>query len=302
MVVITRVRKSTVGLAALALAVGLVACTSQAPPSGAPTRSAPPGSHETPPQTTRPSAAPGAHDPVWHYEGDEGPQHWGDLSPAFAACRDGRAQSPVDITLPVARGVTEALRLRFPAAALRIAHHEHVADGINNGHTIQVNYDDGDTLDLGETAYELVQYHFHNPSEHLLSGRRFPMEMHFVHRSTTGALAVVAVLIEEGWHNRAFEPVWANLPRTPGVETHYEHVKVDVDALLPAVRTSYRYEGSLTAPPCTEGVKWIVLTMPIELDTAQIRAFTDLIHGNSRPVQPLNGRTVVADLVAMTAR
>jgi len=250
----------------------------------------------------RPSAAPDAGDPDWHYEGPEGSEHWGELSPQFAACRDGRAQSPIDITLPVARGVTEALRLQFPPATLRIAHHEHIADGINNGHTIQVNYDDGDTLFLGETAYELVQYHFHNPSEHLLSGRRFPMEMHMVHRSAAGALAVVGVLIEEGGHNRAFEPVWSNLPKTRGVETHYEHVKVDVDALLPAVRTSYRYDGSLTTPPCTEGVKWILLTMPIELDAAQIHAFTNLMHDNSRPVQPLNGRTVGADMVAMTSR
>ncbi len=289
------------GAAALVVAVAVAACNREAP-----TRTLPPGvepaAHATPPPATRPSVAPEPHDPVWHYDGEEGPEHWGDLSPAFSACRDGRAQSPIDIVLPARGGLTPALKLQFPAATLRIAHHEHVADGINNGHTIQVNYDDGDTLFLGDTAYELVQYHFHNPSEHLLSGRRFPMEMHMVHRSASGGLAVVAVLIEEGWHNRAFEPVWANLPRTKGVETHYEHVKVDVDALLPAVRTSYRYDGSLTTPPCTEGVKWIVLTMPIELDTAQIRAFTDIIHGNSRPEQPLNGRTVVADMVAMTSR
>ena len=118
-----------------------------------------------------------------------------------------------------------------------------------------------------------------------------------VHRSASGDLAVVAVLIEEGRPNRAFDPVWGNLPRTRGVETHYEHVMVDVDALLPAVRTSYRYDGSLTTPPCAEGVKWIVLTTPIELGTDQVRAFTGLIHDNNRPLQPLNGRTVIADMV-----
>jgi carbonic anhydrase len=283
----------------LACAVTLVAAACGTGPASPPEGSAP---AQGPRASTRPSAAPDEGDPEWHYEGHEGPEHWAELNPRFAACRDGRAQSPIDITLPVARGVASALKLQFPAATLRIAHHEHVADGINNGHTIQVNYDDGDTLLLGETAYGLVQYHFHNPSEHTLSGRRFPMEMHMVHRSAMGQLAVVGVLIEEGWHNRAFEPVWANLPRTKGVETHYEHVKVDVDALLPAVRTSYRYDGSLTTPPCTEGVKWIVLTMPIELDPEQIRAFTDLIHDNSRPVQPLNGRTVGADIVALTGR
>jgi len=250
-----------------------------------------------PQPVARPSVAPAAADPVWHYDGEEGPDHWGELSPAFASCRDGRMQSPIDITLPTQGGVPPALRLQFPPASLRIAHHEHVADGINNGHTIQINYDDGDTLALGETAYELVQYHFHNPSEHTFSGRRFPMEMHMVHRSASGDLAVVAVLIEEGRHNPAFDPVWGNLPRARGVETHYEHVTVDVDALLPLVRTSYRYDGSLTTPPCSEGVKWVVLTTPIELGTDQVRAFTGLIHDNSRPLQPLNGRTVIADMV-----
>jgi carbonic anhydrase len=274
----------------LACAVALVAAACGTGPASPPEGSAP---AQEPRASTRPSAAPEEGDPAWHYEGHEGPEHWGELNPKFAACRDGRAQSPIDITLPVARGVTSALKLQFPAATLRIAHHEHVADGINNGHTVQVNHDDGDTLFLGETAYGLVQYHFHNPSEHTLSGRRFPMEMHMVHRSAAGTLAVVGVLIQEGGHNRAFEPVWSNLPKTRGVETHYEHVKVDVDALLPAVRTSYRYDGSLTTPPCTEGVKWIVLTMPIELDAAQIHAFTDVMHDNSRPVQPLNGRPSV---------
>ncbi len=251
-----------------------------------------------PPQpSARPSAAPAPDDPVWHYDGDEGPEHWGELSPQFAICRDGRRQSPVDIAAPVRGGVTPRLTLQFPSASLRIAHHEHVADGLNNGHTIQINYDDGDTLVLGDTPYELVQYHFHNPSEHTFSGRRFPMEMHMVHRATSGALAVVGVLIADGRHNRAFEPVWANLPRAKGVETHYEHVRVDVDALLPASHTSYRYDGSLTTPPCTEGVNWIVLTTPIQLDRTQIDAFEALIHGNNRPLQPLNGRVVVSDLV-----
>lgn len=286
-------------LAVIVVAVWAAAC-SPAPPAEAPGASSRPG--EPPPPVSRPAVSPADDDPEWHYEGAEGPEHWGELSPRFAACRDGRAQSPIDIALPVARGMTPALKLHFPPATLRIAHHEHVADGINNGHTVQINYDDGDTLTLGDASYDLVQYHFHGPSEHTLSGRRFPMEMHMVHRSSSGELAVVGVFVAEGWHNRAFEPVWANLPAQKGVETHYEHVMVDVDALLPAVRTSYRYDGSLTTPPCSEGVKWVLMTMPIELDAAQVRAFTALIHDNSRPLQPLNGRPVVADMVAMSSR
>lgn len=247
--------------------------------------------------TRRPSTAPRDEDPVWHYEGAEGPEHWGALSPAFATCRSGRNQSPVDL-VPAASAVPPRIvTFQFPPASLRIAHHEHVADGINNGHTIQINYDDGDTLTLGDTPYALVQYHFHDPSEHTVAGRRFPMEMHMVHRSATGELAVVGVLIERGRHNAAFDPVWTNLPTKKGVETHYEHVMVDVDALLPASRTSYRYHGSLTTPPCTEGVEWIVLATPIALDTPQLDAFSHLIHANARPVQPLHGRTILTDTV-----
>ncbi len=246
---------------------------------------------------TRPSAAPADGDPVWHYEGAEGPEHWGDLSPAFATCQAGRQQSPIDIQNAVKGEYVPKLELEFPAASLRIAHHEHVADGINNGHTIQINYPDSDTLNLGDDPYELVQYHFHHPSEHAIDGRRFPMEMHLVHRDRAGDLAVVGVLINEGAHNAAFDPIWANLPKAKGVETHHEHVHVDVDALLPKSRTSYRYEGSLTTPPCKEGVKWFVLTDPIELDANQIHTFEALIEHNSRPVQPMHGRLVVSDVV-----
>jgi carbonic anhydrase len=253
--------------------------------------------------STRPSVAPANGDPEWHYEGPARPERWGTLSPRFAACGAGRAQSPIDLAAPAMTAAADALGLRLPSAALRIAHHEHVADGINNGHTIQVNVDDGDTLYLGDSAYALVQYHFHHPSEHTLDGRRFPMEMHLVHRSATGDLAVVGVLVAEGAADHpAFAPIWANLPVAKGVETHYAHVQVDVDAMLPAARTSYRYDGSLTTPPCTEGVRWVVLNVPIELSAAQIHAFVELIGDNSRPLQPLNGRTVATDLVQTLER
>jgi carbonic anhydrase len=282
------VTRTAIVLATVALAVSCKGGPASAARHAAPARRA---------ATVRRAATPRADEPVWHYEGEAGPEHWGELSPRFAACRAGRRQSPIDVPATIRGGLTPALRLQFPPATLRIAHHEHVADGINNGHTVQINYDDGDTLTLGDAAYELVQYHFHDPSEHTLAGRRFPMEMHLVHRARSGELAVVGVLIEEGRHNRAFDPIWANLPTEKGVEKHYEHVKVDVDALLPSVHASYRYNGSLTTPPCTEGVKWVVLTTPIALDAAQIQAFTRLMLGNSRPVQPLNGRTIVADVV-----
>jgi carbonic anhydrase len=252
--------------------------------------------------TTKPAVTPAAGDPVWHYEGAEGPQRWGSLSPKFAACGEGRAQSPIDIGEAASVAESPTLKLRYPTAALRIAHHEHVADGINNGHTVQINYAGGDTMTIGDQAYALVQYHFHNQSEHTIKGKHYPMEMHLVHKSADAKLAVVGVLIEEGAHNAAFDPIWSNLPAQKGVETHYPHVNVDVDALLPAKRSSYRYDGSLTTPPCSEGVTWVVMTTPIQLSADQIQAFTKVIHDNNRATQPLNGRRVVTEPVLVASR
>lgn len=250
-----------------------------------------------PQERTRPSVA-AADAPVWHYEGAEGPANWGKLSPAFAACAEGRAQSPIDITKPSPSGRLAELKTTLPPAMLRIVHHAHMADGINNGHTIQINYSEGDTLAIGGKPYQLVQYHFHAPSEHTIDGRHYPMEMHMVHKAADGQLAVIGVFIEEGPHNSAFDPVWGSLPREKGVETHLAAVIVDVDRLLPASRTTYRYEGSLTTPPCSEGVAWLVMTTPITLSAEQIGQFTAIVKANNRPVQPLNGRTVATDKLA----
>jgi carbonic anhydrase len=126
------------------------------------------------------------------------------------------------------------------------------------------------------------------------------MEVHFVHKSASGALAVVGVFVEQGKHNAAFAPIWANLPSQKSVESHFEHVQVNVDDLLPHSTKSYRYEGSLTTPPCSEGVKWIVMKSPIQLSAQQIKKFTSLIKGNNRPVQSLNHRVTVTDAVAET--
>ena len=145
-----------------------------------------------------------------------------------------------------------------------------------------MNYPGADTLTLGGVAYQLNQYHFHSPSEHTVDGKRFPMEMHLVHKSADDKLAVVGVFIAEGAHNSAFDPVWANLPGQKGVETHYPALKIDVDALLPTVRTSYRYDGSLTTPPCSEGVSWIVMTTPIRA----LERTAGGIHASHRPQQP----------------
>jgi len=235
--------------------------------------------------------------PEWHYEGAEGPEAWGHLDSAWNACGAGKNQSPIDISNEKAVSLP-ALRTTFGPAELRIVHHAHVADAINNGHTIQVNYTDGDTLLVGDKSFLLRQFHFHAPSEHTLDGRHFPMEMHLVHQAEDGTLAVIGVFIAEGEHNMALDPIWENLPDQRGEERHHPSVRVDVNELLPASHRSYRYDGSLTTPPCSEGVHWIVLASPIELSAVQIGAFASLLGHNNRPIQPLAGRVIVADTVA----
>jgi carbonic anhydrase len=281
--------------ATAALVLGLAGCS--APPVEQSQGAAP----ATPRVTTRASVAPAAGDPVWHYEGAEGPANWGTLSPKFAACGEGTSQSPIDIAETVAGTEALAVTTNLMPGALKIAHHEHVADGINNGHTIQINYDGGDELTIGRDTYALVQYHFHHQSEHTVKGRHYPMEMHLVHKSESGTLAVIGVFIEEGAHNAAFDPIWNNLPSQKGIETHYPHVNVNVDELLPTNRASFRYDGSLTTPPCSEGVRWIVMRTPIRLSADQIKAFTAIIHDNNRPTQPLNGRPVLTEAVSIAS-
>ena len=246
------------------------------------------------------AATPPAGDPVWGYEASEDPSKWGSLSPKWAVCDGGKMQSPIDIEKTAKADLPE-LRAEFKPAALKIVHHEHMADVINTGHSIQVNYTEGDTLKVGAEEFELLQYHFHSPSEHTVGGKHFPLEMHMVHKSANGKLAVVGVFIEEGKHNSAFDPVWSNLPSSKSVQHHLEHVTVDVNQLLPTRKTTYRYDGSLTTPPCSEGVKWIVMTDPVQVSARQINAFRNVMKDNNRPVQPLNGRKVVTDLIAETS-
>ena len=248
------------------------------------------------PQVETRSVPPPHDTPNWSYEGKNGPRFWGKLDPIFSVCDKGRNQSPIDIAKTSSAKLPK-LRADFSPAKLQIVHHEHIADEINNGHTIQINYTEGDTLTIGDTNYELIQFHFHAPSEHTIHGKHYPMEVHFVHKSPSGALAVVGVFIEQGAHNKAFDPIWENLPKQKGVESHFEHVSVDVDSLLPHSHKSYRYDGSLTTPPCSEVVNWIVMQSPIQLSKEQIKTFTSIITGNNRPVQPLNHRVTVTDAV-----
>jgi carbonic anhydrase len=215
----------------------------------------------------------------WSYEGETGPEAWG------ATCETGAMQSPVNL----ADAVREPLpgpTFRYGPAPLEV---------VNLGHTLQVNYAPGNTLALGNEVYQLLQYHFHTPAEHLLRGRDFPMALHLVHRNAAGQLAVVGVLIEEGTESAALRPLFADLPATEGQVRRDPAALLNPAALLPRDQTNFRYPGSLTTPPCTEGVQWIVMAEPIEMSRAQIAAIRNIIHTTNRPVQPLGERTILLD-------
>lgn len=221
----------------------------------------------------------GAH---WSYEGEGGPQRWGDLSADFRACSLGVEQTPIDLqgTMRAEVGQVEP---SFQQMALTV---------LNNGHTIQVDCAPGSQTLIAGQAFELVQFHFHHPSEHLLAGRGFDLELHFVHKSTQGQLAVLGVFIRPGQENAALAPIWAAMPREAG-EPRRTDTRIDPAALLPASRKYFRYSGSLTTPPCSEGVLWTVFKEPIEASSGQIRQFAELFPANARPLQPLNRRALL---------
>jgi carbonic anhydrase len=218
----------------------------------------------------------------WTYTGAAGPEHWGELSPEFAACENGKQQSPIDIT--------HAHLAQLPP--IHFAYHTSPLKIVDNGHTIQVNYAPGSTITVDGKTYELVQFHFHHPSEEEINGHRYAMVAHLVHRSQEGKLAVVSVLIKEGNPNQLISTLWDNLPSEKGKELDLDHVEVNATDLLPANHKYYTFAGSLTTPPCSEGVTWYVLETPMSFSKAQIDKFAGVYPLNERPIQPLDGRVV----------
>lgn len=225
----------------------------------------------------------------WGYEGELAPAKWGSLSPAYAACGQGKAQSPVDL-VSTANAETPGLLFNYQRTALKIAHHEHVIDIVDNGHTLQVTVDEGSTLVTQRDEYQLLQFHFHTPSEHTVDGRSFPMEAHFVHQSTTGNFAVVSALFVEGEPSENLARLIAHFPAAKGETKHAPEVVLDLAAHLPEDRSVYQYLGSFTTPPCTENVEWFVLKQPVTASREQLQAFASRLSPNNRPVQPMNDR------------
>ena len=222
---------------------------------------------------------------AWSYTGSTGPEHWGSLSPDYAACSDGRMQSPIDIVdaFP-AKGSN--LNFDYKPSPLRI---------VNNGHTVQVNYGSGSNLTVAGKPFKLLQFHFHAPSEHAIAGSRAPMEVHFVHGDADGSLAVVGVMMQAGRRNEPLAPVFANMPDEAGPEVEIADTTIDASAMLPSGSTAYsHYKGSLTTPPCSQGVNWFLLANSIEVSTEQIGRFEGISAPNARPLQGLNDRLLIA--------
>lgn len=230
------------------------------------------------------AAAPGA--PAhWSYEGAAGPEGWANLAPENAVCATGSTQSPIDIsfTQQVAGGRT--IFKWDPNSPLSV---------VNNGHTIQANLDKGSKIEIDGTPYDLLQFHFHAPSEHTIEGKQAAMETHFVHKNEKGELAVIGVLHALGQDNNALAPIWTALPKNEGDKRAVP--SFDLLSLLPGNRQMFRYSGSLTTPPCSEGVRWHVMQSPTTVSQQQVSAFLELFKGgNSRPIQPLKARDILKE-------
>ena len=222
----------------------------------------------------------------WSYEGASGPDHWGDLDPDYAACKVGKEQSPIDIR-NAKKAEFPAIRFEYKSGPLKIT---------NNGYTaVRVNYapGNGNLLFVGEQRYELTQFHFHHPSEESIHGEPYDMVAHLMHESSDGKVAGVAGLLKAGSRaNAVVQQLWKDMPKTPSKEELIAGVEVNPTGLLPRDTSYYTYKGSLTAPPCTEGVTWFVLRTPMDISAGQVSEFAALYPRDVRPVQPLNGRTV----------
>lgn len=223
-------------------------------------------------------AAIAADGPHWSYEGAEGPDHWGELSPEFRACGVGAEQSPIDLSDPVPSALGD-LSIAWRAVPAKV---------VNNGHTIQVQVAPGSLVRIGGTSYELTQFHFHRPAEHTVDGTRRAMEAHFVHMAADGNAAAVGVFLVSGALNATLAEVFERMPTAPGEAALAE--PFDPTPLLPLSRAYYRYAGSLTTPPCGETVLWTIFAEPVEVSEAQIAAFAALYSMNARPLQKLNRR------------
>ncbi len=223
-------------------------------------------------------------DAHWAYDGARGPLAWADLKPEFASCGNGKLQSPINID--------ESQTLRGPAEAIAFDYGTSSASVLNNGHTIQIDMAGDNGMTVRGTRYQLLQLHFHHPAEERINHRGFAMVAHLVHKDYMGRLAVVAVLLEPGEANAVIHNFWTFMPLGAGDRVIMPRGSVNLSGLLPKDQRYYQFMGSLTTPPCTEDVLWMILKQPVTLSPAQMRLFAQQFPNNARPVQPINGRVV----------
>lgn len=230
------------------------------------------------------ASASDGHDAHWAYDGEFAPYRWGDLKSGYALCKSGTRQSPIDIRNPVVSDV-EPIQFHYEDAPLKVS---------NNGHTIEVEVAPGSFILHAGARYELVQFHFHTPSEERINGRTFDMVAHLVHKSAQGRLAVVAVLLTAGREQATLQQIWSAMPGTANRTRERLDVMINAAKLLPADPAFYSFMGSLTTPPCTEGVQWLVMKTPVEISREQISHFAALYPMNARPLQASNDRLIKA--------
>jgi carbonic anhydrase len=219
-------------------------------------------------------------EPHWTYEGEEGPEHWATLG--YPDCA-GKEQSPIDVPNKTPLHAND-ISFNYNPSVLEIS---------NNGHTIKVADENNSEIIVDGNTYRLQQYHFHAPSEHTFNGTYYDMELHLVHQSDAGKYTVVGVMMKSGSENKAYAPIWDHLPAMKGEPENITNVNIDANDLLPANLSYYRYNGSFTTPPCTEGVNWFMLSTPVELSKTQIEAFQAIYSSNNRPILPLNQRKFI---------
>jgi carbonic anhydrase len=237
-----------------------------------------------------PSASSSSQQPAhWSYEGADGPDKWGQLSADYAACSVGKEQSPIDLPSGAANaGPDKDITIEYKPGPVTLE---------NNGHTIQANIPagNGSKITINGEPYQLVQFHFHLPSEHTLNGKNTAMELHFVHKNAAGKLAVLGVMMDQKPGPSPFDALWKSLPAKQGDKTTTAEA-IDFTKFLPAERGQYQYKGSLTTPPCSEGVAWTMLKTPVPVTPKQVAAYRDIFHDHNtnRPVQPLDGRELIS--------
>ncbi|VAW48367.1 Carbonic anhydrase, alpha class [hydrothermal vent metagenome] len=225
-------------------------------------------------------------DTIWSYSGKEGPRYWGELSPENRQCKVGKNQSPINLKDKTALGTAglPGLDIYYRDVPLKV---------INNNRTLQVNYPLGSYIKLGTARYELLQFHFHTPSEHQKDGFNYPMEVHLVHRDGEGNYAMLGVIFQEGEENPALNILLKNLPKKIGKQEIHRRASLNPAKFLPGNTEFYKYSGSLTTPPCSEGVLWMVFKQPIDASAEQIDKLNDIMGNNARPIQSNYARSLL---------